>query len=197
MNLPVSTSDPLLPIDELGNAITGLCARMNAENYELLTLIRQFDERLGWLPWGFLTCAEWLHWKCDFSPQAAREKVRIAHALKELPEISEAFAKGVLSYSKVRALTRVADALNEAELLAFAMTTTAARLEERCRQMRNAQSVSTHTANRAHGQRSLGQWHDKGRDVMVIIVELPHEHGALVMKALDKVITQCQKTIVF
>ncbi|MCZ6871594.1 MAG: DUF222 domain-containing protein, partial [Gammaproteobacteria bacterium] len=148
MNLPVPSSDPLLPIDELGNAITGLCARMNAENYELLTLIRQFDERLGWLPWGFPTCAAWLHWKCDFSPQAAREKVRIAHALKELPEISEAFAKGVLSYSKVRALTRVADALNEAELLAFAMTTTAARLEERCRQMRNTQSVSTRDANR-------------------------------------------------
>ncbi len=188
MNLPVSTSDPLLPIDELGNAITRLCARMNAENYELLTLIRQFDERLGWLPWGFLTCAEWLHWKCDFSPQAAREKVRIAHALKELPKISEAFAKGALSYSKVRALTRVADVLNEAELLAFAMTTTAVRVEERCRQMRNTQSGSTFEANRAHKQRSLRQWHDHSRDMMVITVELPAEQGALVMKALDKAI---------
>ena len=188
MNLPVSASNPLLPIDELGNAVVNRCARINAENYQLLTLIRQFDERLGWLSWGFANCSEWLHWKCDLSPQAAREKLRMAHALKDLPEISRVFAKGTLSYSKVRALTRVADASNEVELLAFAMTTTAARVEERCGQMRNTQSVSTHVANRTHGQRSLRQWHDRDRDVVVITVELPHEQGALVMKALDKAI---------
>jgi hypothetical protein len=187
---PSPDSDPLIPIDDLDRAITSLCARINAENYELLTLIREFDERLGWLLWGFSSCAEWLHWRCDLSLQASREKVRMAHGLKDLPAISEAFAKGTLSYSKVRALTRVADALNEKELLAFAMTTTAARVEERCRQMRNTQSVSTHDANRAHTQRTLRQWHDRSRDMMVITVELPAEQGALVMKAVDKALEQ-------
>jgi hypothetical protein len=44
---------------------------------------------------------------------AAREKLRVAHALEELPKISEGFANGTLSYSKVRAITRIADESNE------------------------------------------------------------------------------------
>ncbi len=100
-------------------------------------LVREFDEGVGWLRWGFANCTDWLHWRCDLSRNAAREKIRIAQALKSLPVVSAAFASGKLSYSKVRALTRVATAANEEALVDFAMTTTAARVEERCRQMRN------------------------------------------------------------
>ena len=64
------------------------------------------------MKWGFSTCAEWLHWRCDLSMSAAREKVRVAHALKILPAVTLAFSKGELSYSKIRALTRVARADN-------------------------------------------------------------------------------------
>jgi len=102
----------------------------------LLVLIRRFDERAGWLRWGFENCADWLHWRCDLSLSAAREKVRVAHALKTLPAIATVFANGELSYSKVRALTRVVDWNNEDELLAFALHTTASRVEERCRELR-------------------------------------------------------------
>jgi len=38
----------------------------------------------------------------------AREKVRTARALADLPRVDEAFSKGEISYTKVRALTRVA-----------------------------------------------------------------------------------------
>lgn len=103
-----------LAIDQLDREIVSLSARINAATYELLVLIRQFDERAGWLKWGLSSCAEWLHWRCDLSMSAAREKVRVAHALKTLSEVSAAFATGSLSYSKVRALTRVARADNEA-----------------------------------------------------------------------------------
>jgi hypothetical protein len=120
-------------IDDLDRAIVTLAGRINAATYDLLVLIRRFDERAGWLGWGFENCAEWLHYRCDISRSAAREKVRVAHALKTLPSIGRAFAEGTLSYSKVRALTRVAGPHNEDELLAFALTTTAARVEERCR----------------------------------------------------------------
>ena len=53
-------------------------------HYELVILVRQFDERGGFLKWGFANCAEWLHWRCELSLNAAREKVRVAHALKEV-----------------------------------------------------------------------------------------------------------------
>jgi hypothetical protein len=55
----------LLPIDDLDRAIVTLVARINAETYELLVLIREFDERAGWLQWGLGNCSEWLHYRCD------------------------------------------------------------------------------------------------------------------------------------
>ena len=67
----------LVPIDDLDRAIVGLTTRINAATYELLVLVRQFDERVGWLRWGLQNCAEWLHWRCDLSMNAAREKVRV------------------------------------------------------------------------------------------------------------------------
>lgn len=96
----------LLPIDDLDREIVSLSMRINAATYELLVLIRQFDERAGWVRWGFENCTEWLHWRCDLSMNAAREKVRVAHALKLLPTISAEFSNGELTYSKVRAHSR-------------------------------------------------------------------------------------------
>src|SRR3989337_2861849 len=93
-------------IDDLDRAIVNLAARITAASHDLLILIRRLDERAGWLKWGFQNCAEWLHWRCDLSLSACREKVRVAHALKTLPAIAMAFAQGDLSYSKARALTR-------------------------------------------------------------------------------------------
>jgi hypothetical protein len=57
---------PDLPsIDDLDQAIVNLSSRINAETYELLVLVRQFDERAGWLKWGLGNCAERLHYRCD------------------------------------------------------------------------------------------------------------------------------------
>ena len=109
----------LTPIEELDQNILTLCARINAATYELLVMIREFDERAGWVQWGLDNCTEWLAWRCDLSITTAREKVRVAHALKHLPLISEAFASGELSYSKVKAMTRVASRDNEQQLLEF------------------------------------------------------------------------------
>jgi hypothetical protein len=173
-------------IDDLDRAIVTLAARVNAATYDLLVLIRRFDQRAGWLRWGFQNCADWLHWRCDLSLSAAREKVRVAQALKTLPAIAMAFARGELSYSKVRALTRVADGHNEDELLAFALHTTASRVEERCRELRCGTVASTDDAIRAHGRRALTVRRDPVRGTVTITVELPLETGELIDKALDR-----------
>ena len=173
-------------IDELDRAIVLLSARINAASYELLLLVRRFDERAGWLKWGFTNCADWLHWRCDLSLSAAREKVRVAHALKTLPVIAAAFASGELSYSKVRALTRVARPDDEEALLIFALKTTAARVEERCRELRCGTADSVSEANRAYAKRSLRIHRDPSRGTLTITVELPLEAGELIDKALDK-----------
>src|SRR5690554_2692986 len=102
--------------------------------------------------------------------------------------MSEALARGTLSYSKVRALTRVATPENEAALLAFAFSTTTARVEERVCQMRNANRASTAEAAKRHAERALRVFRDLNRGTMTITVEIPLEQGELVCRALDKAV---------
>jgi hypothetical protein len=186
MSATQSHADHHTDIDELDSAIVTLAARINASSYELLVLIRRFDERTGWLKWGFANCSDWLHWRCDLGLSAAREKVRVAHALKTLPAIAAAFASGELSYSKVRALSRVARQDSEEALLTFAMKTTAAQVEERCRELRCGTADSVSEANRAYANRALRIHRDPARGALTITVELPLEAGELIDKALDK-----------
>ena len=176
----------LAPIEDLDRNILTLCGHINAATYELLLLIREFDERAGWLKWGLKNCAEWLAWRCDFSMTTALEKVRVAHALKTLPGISGAFAAGELSYSKVRALTRVATSRNEDDLLVFALRATATHVAERCRELRCGSEDSIDSAARAYVNRSLRVRRDQNRHTITITVELPLDTGELIEKALDK-----------
>jgi hypothetical protein len=172
-------------VDELGAAIDTLVRQMNAECYQMLVLVREFDDRFGWKKWSFKTCAEWLAWRCEIGLSAAREKVRTAHALRSLPAISAAFAEGRLSYSKVRVLTRVADRQQEDLLLEYALSTTAENVEERCRQIRNVAPESVHDARRAWANRSLTMWRDERRGVLRLTLEVPIEEGELVARAID------------
>ena len=62
-------------MEQLADRIAELSARIQAATYELLVLIRQFDQREGWS--GFASCAHWLSWRIGLAPGAAREKVRV------------------------------------------------------------------------------------------------------------------------
>ncbi len=174
------------PIESLEQDIHNLCVGINAATYELLTLIREFDERAGFLKWGLQDSAHWLAWRCDLSVATAREKVRTAHALKELPLISKSFSTGELSYTKVRALTRVANSSNEEDLLGFALRHTAAQVADCCRELRMGDAASTPVAERAFANRFLSLRRVADRAIMVLNVELPLEAGDLIEKALDK-----------
>ena len=112
MTFEAYTEDPnLKPVER---ELRSLCAHLQAGTYRLLVLIREYDEGEGWAGDGVLSCAHWLNWQCGIGLVAAREKVRVAHALAKLPLISAAFSEGRLSYSKARAMTRVATPANEA-----------------------------------------------------------------------------------
>ena len=183
---PANSRSDRTSIDDLDHGIVSLCTRINAATYELLVLIREFDERAGWLQWGLDNCVDWLAWRCDLSRTTAFDKVRIAHALKTLPGISFAFASGKLSYTKVRELTRVADRGNEDDLVAFALRTTASIVAERCRELRMGSVASIDSAARVYANRSLCLRRDHQRGMMTVTVELPMDTGELLEKALDK-----------
>jgi uncharacterized protein DUF222 len=99
-----TTHASLQDLDRLGDEIAELAVHLDTATARLLDLIREFDTRGGWGN-GVCSCAHWLTWRVGFSPGAAREHVRVARALGALPRLSEALARGELSYAKVRELT--------------------------------------------------------------------------------------------
>lgn len=169
---------------QLGEAIAELSARLHAATYQLLVMLRQFDDGAGWSS-GFQSCAHWLHWRTGIDLGAAREKVRVAHALEVLPVISGAMERGELSYAKVRALTRIATPDNERQLLDVALAGTAAHVERIVRAWRRVDRIeAARMTERRHHARHVTTWVDE--DGMVVIRgRLTPEIGAIVQRALE------------
>ena len=112
-------------------------------------------------------------WRASLSLSTAREKVRAAHALRTMPAIAAAFEAGRLSYSKVKALTRVAHLHDQELLLKHALDATVPQVEERCRQIRNVFPDSARHAQLEWANRSLTAWRDENRGVLRLTVEVP------------------------
>jgi hypothetical protein len=179
--------------DRLGNDIAELAARIQAATYELLVMIRAFDEREGWS--GFKSCAHWLNWRTGLALGAAREKVRVARALGDLPVLSDAMRRGRISYSKVRALTRVATPANERRLLGFAECAPASYVERLARAWgRVDRAEEAADEQRRHERRNLTTWVDD--DGMVVIRgRLSAEVGAVVRRALEAAGDRLRKAV--
>src|SRR5712672_1430218 len=112
---PVSGPDPgPVALERLEAQICELAGHLAAATCRFLVLLGDFDARRGWASWEMNSCAQWLSWKCQMSSGTAREHVRVARALRDLPVIRARFAAGRLSFAKVRALTRIATAETEA-----------------------------------------------------------------------------------
>jgi Domain of unknown function (DUF222)/HNH endonuclease len=178
------TPAPVAELERLGDEIAELAAHLEAATARLLDLIREFDARGGWNG-GFRSCADWLSWRVGLDRGAAREKVRVARALGTLPEIAQALARGELSYSKVRAITRVATPATETRLLAIGRAGTAAHVERIVQGWRRVdRRAEARLAERRHRSRSLTITHDD--DGMVVVRgRLEPEVGALLLRALE------------
>jgi len=178
------TPERELALKRLGDEIAELAAHLDAATGRLLDLIREFDARGGWGN-GFRCCAEWLTWRIGLAPGAAREHVRVARALGTLPRLAQALARGELSYSKVRALTRVATPETEERLLSVGRGGTAAHVERIVRAWRAVdRNAEVHETAERHRLRTLHVHQDE--DGMVVIRgRLEPEAGAVVMRALS------------
>jgi 5-methylcytosine-specific restriction endonuclease McrA len=171
-------------LERLGDQIAELSAQLDAATARLLDLIRDFDERGGWNT-GFRSCAEWLAWRVGMDLGAARERVRVARALPALPRLAAALARGELSYTKLRALTRVATPETEERLLAVGRAGTASHVERIVRGWRRVdRQAEAREAKLRHQNRALHVFHDDDGTV-VIRGRLEPEVGALLVRALD------------
>lgn len=121
-----------MDLSAMAEEITTLAGHIAAATCRLLELLAAFDAGGGWHDGGIRSCAQWLTWRCGLSSSTAHEHVRVAHALAGLPVVRAAFGRGELSYSKARALTRVATPDSEAQLVSVATHATAGQLDRLC-----------------------------------------------------------------
>ena len=167
-----------LSFAELEEELAGLAAHIYAGTCRWLELVAEVDRRNKLVG---CTCAQWLAWRCGLTPRTAREHVRIARSLGRLPAIKVAFARGQVSFAKVRALTRVAEPANEENLIELALELTAAQLE---RALRAYRRVTTEEAAAVQEAAYLDwYWDDDGS--LVVRGRLAPADGAVLLKALE------------
>jgi hypothetical protein len=172
-------------LTELGEAIMTLSEELHAQTHKLLLLIAEFDRLEGWKLHGFSSCADWLAFATKLDKVTAREKVRVARALSGLPATSAAMSRGELSFSQVRAITRVADEESELELLAHARRTSAAGLERLVRSWRRlGREDEAALERRRHESRCLSVFPDD-EGMYLVRGRLDPEVGALLMRAIE------------
>src|ERR1700712_622900 len=145
--VPADSADPLAALVSLSNQdvmdqVTTWAGRMAAGEAQLLLYIGELDERSAWSGHGVLSCAHWLSWKCGMGGKVASDRVRIARALRSLPQTFAAFAAGRLSFTQVRAITRMAVPEDEAKYLRIAKAATGQQLERLARGIRRARALA-------------------------------------------------------
>lgn len=170
---------------ELGDRIAEQAFHLDAAMHRLLADVRAFDEAGYWADQGATSCAAWLSWRVGWTPGTGREHVRVARALGTLPQIDAALAAGRLSYSKVRAITRVATPATEAALLQDALHATAAQLETVCRKFGTLHRLMARTPEELRARRAVTR---RTREDGMVLIEavLPPDEAAIVYAAIER-----------
>ncbi len=186
--LPEADPDRLdfIPDDpgELRRAVTDMAARINLADWRFVKLIAAMERIRSWREGGYCSLGNWLDHRCGLGPCASRERIRIGRALERLPHIDAAFRDGAISYSKVRAITRVATPHTDAMLLAIAEGGSAAQLESL---VRTCERVGGSRRRASSEERRGLSWHYED-GMLVITAAVPAERGALVINALQQVV---------
>ncbi|HEX3481203.1 MAG TPA: DUF222 domain-containing protein [Kofleriaceae bacterium] len=177
-------------LDQLGERIAEQAAHLDAAMHRLLVDLREFDARGGWHAQGAVTCAHWLAWRVGWDLVTARDHVRVARKIAEFPVFDDALRRGEVSYSKVRAMLRVATPENEVLLLEHAKLMTASQLEKLCRRYALVQRHGEDAHSQADEQRRYVRRRDTEDGMVKIEAVLHPEEAELVWAMLDHAAAQ-------
>jgi hypothetical protein len=184
--------DGATPVEVLEHLICQGAADLTAAERDWMLAIAEFDRREAYLSWAAPTCATWLSQYAGVDIRAARERVRVARALAAHPVLSAAMASGELSYSKVRALTRIADAATMVAWIDLAVAATTNQLERLISAYRNQQPGDPDGEDRQHLSRCVD--HRRAEDgSMVITVRLPAADGVTFLSALEQFVAPAHR----
>ena len=179
----MSVADKREAVDNIGVEICALAGQIAAATARFLTLLADFDEQRGWAGPGLHSCAHWLSWKCGMSLHTGREYVRVAKALRPLPEMRKAFEQGELSYSKVRTLTRVATPTNEKQMVRLGREAPASQIDRLTAGLRKV--TDNESGKSREPERLQVRWHwDPDTGDFVIKGRLAAQDGARILAVL-------------
>lgn len=171
-------------IPDISERIVYLEFRGRLRMAEWLAFVAEFDRRGGAHRRGFCSTAEWLAFECKLDGRTARDYVRVARRLQQMPKVEEAFGECRLSYSQVRALSRASETEDEVELLRVALTSTTRQLEQHVRQLRSAASADLDVANCGRARRFVRHlWDEDGS--LHFFGRLPADGGAAFVEAIE------------
>ena len=169
-----------VPLERLEAQICEGAAHVAAGTGRWLLLVGEFDRRKGYERWECRSSAFWLNWHCGISVRTAQEQVRVGRALLDYPRISEALCEGRLSYSKVRAITRVVTPETEATLIDLASAVPASQIE---RVVAGRRRVETLESAAAHKAQHLDAYFDDDGSLAGVF-RLDPDMGAALLAAL-------------
>jgi hypothetical protein len=152
--------------------------------HRLLVLIAEADRRAAWRDSGARDLAHWLSMRYGISHWKARRWIAAGHALRGLPRLAGAFARGRLGLDKVVELARFATPEDEADLIRWAEQVSCAAIRHRGDLWAEARRDEVLEAERA---RALSWWwSDDGRR-FGLQAELPAAQGAVVARAIERI----------
>ena len=170
----------------LASQLVEVAKRWAESQFQLVILAAAFADSAEWVPEA-PTAAHWLAGIADVEPCTAREWIRIGHKLRTLPEIAEAFASGVISYSKVRTLTRLATPANESALLGIALDVPAAELGRALAVWFTDNHDPADLEAHHHSQRGV-KWRTEADGMVLFTLRLPPLLAGILIAALTSVV---------
>ena len=178
---PSQAANLAMSINDIVSELLAINRGIASARCRTLLMLSELERRKAWSELGCRSGVHWLCRKLGLGRRVAIEHMRVALALLRLPQITQVFAAGEISYSKVRAITRIAAPDNEAELIQLARATTAGRLERIVRARRRGLSQTTPPS--PYGKLRW-RWDDDG--YLEVRLKLPAIEGKLLIAELEK-----------
>ncbi len=174
-----------LSVERLEHEITSFAAHLSAAMCRWLLLVAEFDRRRAYESWECLNTAQWLNVQVGISLSTGRQHVAVANQLVRLPLVRNAFGQGEISYSRVRAVCRVATPNDEQRWLEVARNATASQLDRIVSDTIRAARAAQPEAEAVHESRRSLTWFIDDDGMYEVQGRLPPEVGALLAKLVN------------
>jgi Domain of unknown function (DUF222)/HNH endonuclease len=191
----VDEAQKAIQVDRADRRIGERASHINAAYAGLMADLAEMDRLRGWADQGAKTLDEWVSWRIGVTPAEARNHVRVARKLVELPNIFGAFRRGELSYWQVRAIAPVATPEVEGQLLDIARHSTAGHLQRIATAFKGClDRAALELANDRHTYRSL-RVHFDDDGFLQVHGRLDPEQGAVLVAAMDQAEKQLREEL--